>query len=82
MFPMTKKQLERDETYEESKATLDCKIIPVHMFMDEHGSIFFLVFVILVIWYLTGRRNICHWGKVRFCFSKSIFESDYFGLLF
>ena len=40
---MTKKQLEKDETYEESKATLDCKIIPVHMFMDEHGSIFLLV---------------------------------------
>jgi|694.fasta_scaffold40291_5 hypothetical protein len=40
---MTKKELEKDETYEEIKATLDCKVIPVPMFMDEHGSIFLLV---------------------------------------
>ena len=43
MFSMTKKKLERDENYEESKATLYFKMIPVYMFMDEHGSVFLLV---------------------------------------
>lgn len=45
MFPINKQLLSEDldVTYEDIKAALDCRVIPVHMFMDEQGSIFFLV---------------------------------------